>query len=84
MAELAQADRPPRPTRQRPDDQQSRIRCEQTTWVDVTEQLLDAMAENGISIRAGNELTGDDPVPSVVKSLRVAYTLGAETKERGG
>ena len=52
----------------------------QTTWVDVTEQLIAAMQDNGLSIRAGNELTGNDPLPSVVKSLRVAYTLGAEAK----
>jgi HEAT repeat protein len=52
----------------------------QTTWVDVTEQLIGSMQDNGISIRAGNELAGSDPVPSVVKSLRVAYTLGGEAK----
>ena len=52
----------------------------QTTWVDVTEQLIAAMQDNGLSIRAGNELTGGDPLPNVVKSLRVAYMLGAEAK----
>ena len=51
------------------------------TWVDVTEQVIGAMAENGVSIRAGNELTGSDPVPSVVKTLRVTYTLSDEKKE---
>ncbi|MHB9068378.1 MAG: HEAT repeat domain-containing protein [Pirellulaceae bacterium] len=50
----------------------------QNTWIDVTEQLVGAMQDDGISIRAGNELAGTDPVPGVVKSLRVAYTLGGQ------
>ena len=48
--------------------------------MDVTEQLIGAMADNGVSIRAGNELTGNDPVPNVVKTLRVVYMLGGESK----
>lgn len=51
------------------------------TWVDVTEQVVGAMAENGVSVHSGNELTGTDPVPGVVKTLRIAYTLGDEKKE---
>ncbi|MHB8969415.1 MAG: HEAT repeat domain-containing protein [Pirellulaceae bacterium] len=52
----------------------------ETTWVDVTEQLVGSMQDSGISVRAGNELIGKDPVPGVVKSLRVDYTLGGEAK----
>jgi HEAT repeat protein len=49
----------------------------QDTWVDVTDQLAAAVTGGGVSVRAGNGLAGD-PIPGVVKQLRVEYTLGGE------
>jgi HEAT repeat protein len=47
----------------------------QDKWVDVTDKLVAAMSNNGISVTAGNNLAGD-PINGVVKELRVEYTLG--------
>ncbi len=49
----------------------------QDKWVDVTDKLVAAMSNNGISITAGNNLAGD-PIHGVVKELRVEYTLDGE------
>ena len=51
------------------------------TWADVTQALVDAVQGGSVSVKAGNELAGGDPVPNVVKSLRVSYTLGGEAKK---
>jgi HEAT repeat protein len=47
----------------------------------VTQALAEAVQEGGVSIKASNDLLGGDPVPNVVKSLRVSYTLGGAAKQ---
>ncbi|NQT11499.1 MAG: HEAT repeat domain-containing protein, partial [Planctomycetes bacterium] len=49
----------------------------QDKCVDVTDKLADAVSNNGLSVQAGNSLAGD-PIPGVVKQLRITYTLGGQ------
>jgi alpha-L-rhamnosidase len=49
--------------------------------VDVTAKLRDAIANNTLSIEAGNDIAGD-PAYNVVKNLRVDYTINGVEKSR--
>jgi HEAT repeat protein len=51
----------------------------QDKWVDVTDQLNAAMANNALAVTAGNQLAGD-PINGVVKQLRVTYSLGGDER----
>jgi len=53
----------------------------QDTWADVTQALTDAVQAGRASAEDTNELLGGDPVPRVVKQLRVSYTLGGEPRQ---
>jgi HEAT repeat protein len=48
-------------------------------WLDVTDAVIAAVGDDGLSIVASNDIAGD-PINGVKKSLRVSYQLGGEVK----
>jgi hypothetical protein len=52
------------------------------TWIDLTDKVKALVARGKLELSADNDFAGDDPVPNIVKQMRVEYMLNGRQESQ--